>query len=292
MLNSNAGGYDIWTWSYTANNYGVFNSADPDGLGTNNISRYIAPMQGFFVYATTAGNFGFNNGARVHTAASNWLKSAPAGCIGAVKLNVSSDAGNGSDEVKFRFGYTGNSNGALKMFSHVKTAPSLFITSGKKNLTIQNLTTAEENPKSVVSFKAGKDGNYKIICQFDPSICSVIYLEDKLTGTIHDFNISETYNFSAKVGDTPNRFVLHYGSVTPDDIIEAANIYVNSGNLVVDLLKLNDEYEFQVFDLNGRTIAKRNVSGGEKEIVPLPTKGLYIVSLRSQSNTFNTKVVY
>ena len=292
MLNSNAGGYDIWTWSYTANNYGVFNSADPDGLGTNNISRYIAPMQGFFVYATTAGNFGFNNGARVHTAASNWLKSAPVGCIGAVKLNVSSDAGNGSDEVKFRFGYSGNSNGALKMFSHVKTAPSLYINSGNKNLTIQNLTTAEKNPKSVVSFKAGKDGNYKMLCQFDPSICSVIYLEDKLTGTIHDFNLSETYNFSAKVGDTPTRFVLHYGSVTPDDIIEAPNIYVNSGNLVVDLLKFNDVYELQVFDLNGRTIAKRNVSGGEKEIVPLSTKGLYIVSLRSQSNTFNTKVVY
>lgn len=292
MLNSNGGGYDIWTWSYTANNYGVFNSADPDGLGTNNISRYIAPMQGFFVYATSAGTFGFNNGARVHTAASNWLKSAPVGSIGAVKLNVSSDAGNGSDEVKLRFGYTNNSNGALKMYSHVRTAPSLYINSGSKKLTIQNLTNAEENPRSEVSFKAGKDGNYKINCQYDPSITTAIYLEDKQTGTIHDFNISDTYSFNAKVGDTPNRFILHYGSVKPDDIIETANIYINSGNLVVDLLTLNDEYELQVYDLNGRTIAKRNVSGGEKEIIPLSAKGLYVVSLRSQSNTFNTKVVY
>lgn len=48
LVNS-AGDYDIWIWNPTANNYGTFNSFT--GLATNGASRYIAPMQGFFVQA-------------------------------------------------------------------------------------------------------------------------------------------------------------------------------------------------------------------------------------------------
>lgn len=292
MLHVSTGGYDIWTWSSTANNYGVYNSADGDGSGTNNVTKYIAPMQGFFVYASSAGNFAFNNNARVHTGASDWLKSATPGSVSSVKLTVNSVEDIGSDEVKIRFGNLNNGNGALKLFSHVKTAPSLYITSGNKDLTIHNLTTAEENPKSAVSFKAGKDGNYTLSCQYDESITTTIYLEDKLTGKIHDFNTSETYNFSAMVGDSPDRFVLHYGSITPTASKIFADVFVSSGNLIVDLSKLSGEYSLQIYDISGIIICNESIRGGEQFSYSLKNRGIYIVTIRSSTSKSDFKVRY
>ena len=74
-LVSTGGGYDMWIWNPTANNYGVYNSADADGVGTNSVTRYIAPMQGYFVTASSAGNLSMNNDVRVHDGAGNWFKS-------------------------------------------------------------------------------------------------------------------------------------------------------------------------------------------------------------------------
>ena len=290
MLHVSSGGYDIWTWSSTANNYGVYNSTDADGSGTNNVTKYIAPMQGFFVYTSSAGNFAFNNNARVHTGANEWLKSATPVSVSAVKLSVNSLEGKGSDEVRIRFGNSDNSNGALKMFSHVKTAPSLYILSDGVNFTTQNLTSAVDNPRSLVAFKAGEDGDYSIKCQYDPSITSTIYLEDKLKGAIHDFNTSEIYNFSAKVGDLPNRFVLHYGSVTQTDSKVFADVFVSSGNLIVDLSKLSGEYPVQIHDISGRIICNESVSGGEQFSYPLKNRGIYIVTLRSSTSKAEFKV--
>ena len=292
MLATDGGGYNIWTWSSTANNYGVYNSADTDGTGTNNVTKYIAPMQGFFVNASYTGTFIFNNAARVHNDAGVWLKSASAECTGYVKLSVISDSGAGSDEVKLNFGQMNNSDGAQKLFSYVKTAPSLYIPSKNGNFTTRHLTDTEENPKSAVSFKAGIDGHYTMKCQYDQSITGTVYLEDRFTGQYHNFNISGTYSFTASTSDAPNRFVLHYGSITPNDDISNASIYVNAGNLIVDLQTLNDSYNLQVYDLNGRLVYKNNISGGDKETVQLRNHGVYVVSLRSESGVYNIKVIY
>ena len=292
MLDATSGGYDIWTWSSTANNYGVYNSADTTDEGTNNVTRYVAPMQGFFVYATTAGSFEFNNDARVHNGANTWLKSAPAGCIGAVKLKVSSESGTGSDEIKLRFGYTSSDKGSPKLFSYISTAPSLYLPLHTRNYSIRVLTDTEDNPKTPVSFKAGADGYYSITCQYDPSITSTVYLQDKLTGDIHDFSLSDTYSFIASTDDATNRFVLHYGSITPEDVIDDADMYVNSGFLYIDLRDLNDEYKVSVYDLNGRIVFKTDMSGGEKEAISLKNRGMYLVTLRSETGTCTRKVVY
>ena len=44
-LVDSGGGYDMWIWNPATNNYGVYNSLA--STGTNGISNFIAPMQGF-----------------------------------------------------------------------------------------------------------------------------------------------------------------------------------------------------------------------------------------------------
>ncbi|MBV5343695.1 hypothetical protein JZU68_08885 [bacterium] len=74
MLETTGGGYNIWIWSNTANNYGVYNSADLTDSGTNFSTRYISPNMGFFVKASNAGTFVFSNLARVSNESGSWLR--------------------------------------------------------------------------------------------------------------------------------------------------------------------------------------------------------------------------
>ena len=48
-LSKSNGGYDMWIWNSEANNYGVLNSLDESGAGTNGITRYISSHAGFIL---------------------------------------------------------------------------------------------------------------------------------------------------------------------------------------------------------------------------------------------------
>lgn len=293
MLTSDGGGYDIWTWSSTAENYGVYNSADGTDYGTNNVSRYIAPMQGFFVYASSAGTFAFNNAARVHNGASVWLKSADVSDLpGAVSLIVSSGSGYGSDEIKINFGSNINADGAPKLFSPVKTAPSLYMPYNGNDFSTCRLTNANDNPITYVSFKAGCKGDYTLKCLFDASVTGNVYLEDLKTGEIHDFSSSGEYSFTSSKEDAAGRFVLHYGSVIPVGSKIDADVYVSSNDLVVDLSKLGGVYPMQIYDAGGRLVYRDNLNGGERFLFPLKERGLYIVTLRSKNAFSKFKAMY
>jgi len=158
LVNSGSG-YDIWIYNVAANNYGVCNSAS--GNGTNGVSRYIAPMQGFFVKAATAGNLIIDNSTRVHTGAGGWLKNTEKEAT-SISIIVKSATDNSFDESRLQFGYTSNENGAVKLFSPVSTAPSLFIPYGNEFYSIKYLTDTADNPSVPLMFKAGQQGNYTL----------------------------------------------------------------------------------------------------------------------------------
>ena len=141
-LQLSGGGYDIWIWNPSANNYGVFNSSDASGTGTNSASRYLAPMQGFFVLAGengTLGNdkFGENCQSVSYLAKRKRGVGKREGNVEIFSLNVSSEKGLGSDEIQLRFGYDSNENGSMKLFSRgTKCTKSLSIFKWIKPLNI------------------------------------------------------------------------------------------------------------------------------------------------------------
>ncbi len=289
MLYLNGSGYDIWTWSSTANNYGVYNSAD--ATGTNNVTKYIAPMQAFFVRASAAGTFSFKNDARVHDGAGVWLKSAQSYQEKQnIHLSVVSSAGR--DEVRLGFGYPVNESGAMKLFSPVETAPSLYMNCSGASYTTRRLTDTIRNKYVPVNFKAGEAGTYTLNCTYDVATLGTIFLEDRKNGTILDLSGGESYTFQASVTDAAERFVMHFGAVTPVDSDVHPNVWVSEGVLNVYLENMVGDYTMRLFDLQGRQIQYQKMSGSEQCSVPLFGRGIYLVKVDSKDKSQSIKVVY
>jgi len=286
-LSVNSGGHDVWVWSQTANNYGVYNSADADGVGTNNITRYISPMQGFFVHTAYNGNFVFNNTSRVHNQAGDWRRSAEKSNI---KIGVYSESDFGSDEVIVRTGNSTTYAGALKLFSPVKTAPSLYLPyEGKKYSTINTIDETANN-KLLLSFSPGADGVYTLKYNYGDKV--KLFVEDRINGNVHDFSISDTYRFASTVKDLKDRFVLHFNEFSKSDLPQKSDIYVNSGILNVDLTTAVDDYNITVYDINGRILHRGNGYAGKFHTFNLPSRGLYITVLNSGKTKLSYKTVY
>ncbi len=288
MLALSGAGYDMWTWSSSADNYGVYNSAT--GAGTNNVTRYIAPMQGFFVKATSAGTFSFNNAARVHTGASAWLKSKEVNTEENIfRTTVTSPSVKGQDEVLLIFGYNKNEDGAKKMFSEVKTAPSLYLPSGSENYSVRYLTDTKDNKQVLLSFKAGNNGNYTLNFSI-PDTMKTVLLEDKLTSTVEDIKQTGKYNFSSTTSDNTNRFVIHFAEIENTTEIPVS-VYLSGGQIVVDASSLDENFTARIYDTSGRLLFVKKLSGGQIESFPLRVKGLYLISVTTETRSKAFKIV-
>jgi hypothetical protein len=260
-LGTSGGGYDMWIWSPSANNYGVYNSADVSGVGTNSVTRYISSMQGYFVQASTAGNMITNNNVRAFNVSGNWLKSAKQE-LDKVSLSVTSDAGYGSDEIHLKFGYAANENGATKLFSKVQSAPSIYMVSKGNYLSVIYLTNTEENPAVPLMFASGLDGNYTIHCSFDQSKFETVMLQDMLTRNIQNMKGEQTYRFKASKTDATNRFALYFGPIS--DLLDEefpARIYTDGVHLIIDLTLVSENTNVFIYDLTGRLLLERKLPG-------------------------------
>ncbi len=290
-LVSSAGGYDMWIWNPTANNFGVCNSST--GICTNSITRYIAPMQGYFVKASVAGNLGMNNNVRVHNAAGNWFKNSEIN-TNLLRLVVQSEADNSFDEAQLLFGYSENQPGAAKLFSPKDAAPGLFLKSGNENCSVLYFTDVMENPTVPVGFKPGQDGTYLLKCNFDVDEFEIVLLEDLFTNSIQDVKDGNAYRFEASKNDNENRFVLHFN---PDDkqIYNElpARIFTNDSRLIIDLTIVSSETEAFVYDALGRLLLQKTLQGSTEHMLNInSTSQILIVQLKNRQGKICRKLFY
>ncbi len=285
-LVSNGGGYDMYIWNQTANNFGTFNSAGT--TGTNSVTQYIPPMQGFFVSASDNGNLIMDNNVRVHDGASNWLKNTETtGNI--LKILVTSEENYGSDEAILEFDHESAIGGAAKMFSFLTTAPSIFLKKQSKEYSISFLNSISENNIVPVSFQAGADGNYNLIFYFDS--LDYIQLLDKKTNLKYNLKDAPHFSFSALVEDNSDRFEIHFSPVGIEESTELnqINAYVYNNNLYVQ--NNPGEAQISLYDIQGRQMYSEqlNCTGLHRKELSLPT-GIYIVRLQSNNQVKNIKV--
>jgi hypothetical protein len=289
-LVGSGGGYDMWIWNPAANNYGVCNSTS--GSGTNGVTRYISPMQGYFVHAAGDGNIEMDNAVRVHSDAS-WFKSTTADPR-MLSVVIQSGADKSFDEVRLLFGYNTNHSGARKLFSTVVTAPSLFIPSGDDYYSVRYLTDTIENPIMPVMFKPGRDGNYKITCDFDVSKFEVVMLEDRQMHYLRDMKADNTYSFDAAKTDDANRFVLHFGpdnNASYDEL--PARIYTDGSQLIIDLSLVGPDTEVFVYDVLGRRLLQETLPGLMQHKRTIYAKSQFlIVYLKNHQGTMCRKLFY
>ena len=290
-LVSSGGGYDMWIWNPAASNYGVCNST-PGSLGTNGVTNFIAPTQGYFVHTNAAGTLTVDNPARVQSD-TNWFKDgAQAGNL--LSLTVTSEGGYGNDEVHLKFGYPSNENGAKKLFSTELTAPSLYLTKLSDDFSVRYYTTPGNNPTAPVSFLAGKNGDYTIRCNYDPGKFDTLVLEDKLLHVTQNMKTSSSYRFSAAKTDGPNRFVLHFGAgTTPPENELPGKIYSNGTNLVIDLQQITVETDVYVYNVIGQLLFHDKLAGGTVHQLDLNTDAqLLIIDLKNSVGNLHKKVLW
>ena len=290
-LTSSGGGYNVWIWNPAANNYGVYNSANAGDNGTNSVSRYIAPMQGYFVQAAGAGTMAMNNSVRVHNGANEW-KSAEIN-PDKFSLVVHSQTDNSFDEVLLMFGYPTNQNVAKKLFSHVVTAPSLYTPSGDQYYSVKYLTDNIDNPTVPVMFKPGRDGKYSLQASFDASQFEFVFLEDRQTNSFQNLKNNPVYSFSALKTDDANRFILHFTPIKMTaDATLPANIFANANGLNIDLTSIPDETDLFVYDVLGRVLRQQKLQGNTSTLLEFGNiRQLVVVSLKNQHGSLNRKIV-
>lgn len=289
-LVESGGGYDMWIWNPAVNNYGVCNSFT--GISTNGVTQYIAPMQGFFVQAASAGNLTMNNDLRVFEGASNW-KSAKYDDKN-ISIRVISEAGNGSDEAIIGFGYSKNENGATKLFSRVPTAPSLYMISGSDNLSVCYFTDTSENPVVPVQFTSGATGNFTFTFNFDQFYFENVMLEDRKTKNFQNLNANTTYTFYSSKSDAANRFALHFGPAgNNSEFGFPAKVYTDGYQLIVDLTLVSHATETLVYDIMGRQLLLQRLEGETVHKLNVNTvPQVLVVSLRNVAGSLNQKVFW
>ncbi len=298
LLEQTGGGYNVWIWSTLADNYGVYNSAFAGDAGTNNVTRYIPPMEGFFVQAASAGTFSFYNSCRVHNEASNWLKVKPAEANeNLMKISVNSASVNGQDEVMLFFGCPDNVNGAMKIFNTTREsdtnkpkAPGLFLPMGKEYFSIRYFTDTKESRVIPLSVKVSKNADYTLHFSI-PDTMENVLLEDELTGRISPVYNGGSYTFKATKADPVSRFNIRFGTDVKSENLPVM-VYRTGNDLIIDAMAMKGDYQIKMVDLTGRNYFTKYENGGVKIIVPVQIRQLYIVTITNDIQRSVYKIVF
>jgi len=283
-------GYTLYIWNDAEKNYGAYNDATTGDIGTNEVGRYIPPLQGFFVWAQTNGNFVFNDGARVHSS-QQYMKS---GNQEGFSLSVTAPENAGKDEILLDFGHENNQGGAEKWYSMNATAPSLYVPTAEKDYSISFLTTTEDNPIVPIAFKAGLDGEYSIQAEFNTAAFSSVKLMDQLSNTVHELNGNSTYSFTATTDDDPNRFKLSFGFLGINNPDAAAGVHVYTyDNLLYIETPSSEVASVNVHNALGQLVMQARTAGNTLSSFNVSTlgTGVYVVNVSLNQAVVSQKVV-
>ncbi len=275
----------IWIWNPTSGNYGTFIS---NGVGTNGVSRNIPPAQGFWVKASTAGIFSINDSAREHSTQA-WLKTAETNS-NIIRVKVTSNINNFSDETIISYGKQTDKNGAEKLFSINETAPNLFTTKLNKKWSINYLTTIAEHPVVPLGLKVGKNGIYNLTFNGIEQYNQVI-LEDLKTGNQINIKSNNNYQFAAQKTDNPNRFLLHF-YLESNSINENSNAKTNIYSYNKDIYINTTETikEITVYNLLGQQIKKIVSCQNRIKFNIENASTYYIIKVVTDKNVYSQKV--
>ena len=286
-------------------NFSVYLPGGDDAVSLNNGSRYIAPMQGFFVKAINQGSLVVNEKSRVssvnepkHSVKNN-----------SIKFKLKNDAGL-TDEVMFRvlenstYGFDDKLD-ALKI-QNTTDAPSISLKSDDDVKyainTIPDVNSSVSIPLNIDTKKAGQFS----ISNIGGSAFEYRYpviLEDKVLNKFIDLRTDSVYSFYQSLEMTSERFLIHFDSpqvaekeVVP--VIEISNVKVNQGEVVVNGPvnidnTVNKVYTAMLFTVDGKMISsyKGSFSDGISLSTGKQAAGVCILTLSDGINTITKKIV-
>jgi hypothetical protein len=281
-------GYSYWIWNPIEGQYGTFHSGQISETGTAGTSRYIAPMQGFWVSASQDGLLGMDNRIRVHSD-QNWLKNEKT-VPGILRLSVSSETNPYKDETILEFGHETNRGGSKKMFSIYQQAPGLYAIKNNDAFSISFWGSQQDHPAIPLGFKPGVNGQYTLTVNGLEAFGDA-ELEDLQTGIIHPLSNNNTYQFQTNTGDEPRRFMLHFKTLGVDQkAMPQPYAYYHTGELLV-FNPWQDRTVLHVIDASGRSLHEYHLQHGRQNIPFSKAPGFYMLILQSNTKTASVKLM-
>lgn len=224
----------IWIYDDDVNNYITYTLG---GVATNGGSQYIAPCQGFFVKAASAGNIVMTNDIRTKSKSS--FRKVNDENIFKVRVNGAS----GQDEIAV---VKGDNDDVFKMFSLNDEAPSLYINKGVGDYSVVYID--EENTLPL-NFE-GCFAEYTISLSECGDSFDAIIIEDKLTGEKVNLQ-TESYTFIHSGNSNAERFVLKIAQSSQPEA-QSNFAYINNGEIIIN--DINGDAQIEIYDLMGRRV--------------------------------------
>jgi hypothetical protein len=308
----------VTNFVYTTDDYAMYNLTGGSGTaaasnGVNNTipDGTIASGQGFFVKATTTGSAVFNNSMRIAGSnmaffrTANSLVASPdaVGEKNRLWLNLSNSEGAFK---QLLVGYvTGATDGIDRSYDgeilESGNIISFYSTLEDKHLAIQGKSLPFHQDDIVpLGYITSVAGVFTINLEKTDGlmVSQNIYLEDKVTGVIHDIKAAP-YSFTTDAGTINDRFQLRYSAEALGnvDVVSAGvDLIVTVKNGQISLLSTNDIIEdVAIFDIVGRSIyAKSDIDSEHFDIqsIVANNQALIVKVTLADGSIVNKKIVY
>ncbi len=282
----------VWDDDYNGGDYRV--------SGTDLTDNIIPMGQGFFVEATSSGNFTIPAEARVHSTQDFWKKSKEEKNKPYIKIQLGGTGVANTVYIGFPdFGtdqrdYAGD---ARKLYSSA-TKPQLYAVENDLALCINTKAPLSEEHNQVtvpLYLDRVSDENYSLTFSGTENLENTgIILEDLKTGSMQDMKENPVYNFTSSQGDSKSRFLVHFlRNVTgiPDNepIPENVKIYSYGKDVYV-----NSVYDGKVFIYNmlGENIAKASVTNNKLRKLHVDLNNAIVIVKVISGNSVTAKTVF
>jgi hypothetical protein len=304
--------------SSNANVFDTYNASGGTGTNTNGlgaVSRYIPPMQSFWVFVTpnnTTGTISFDNADRSHYQSGvQGLRSTAQDFPMFLRLNV--EQGTNRDQIILYMKPEASSAydefDSDKMF--LSGTPQLYTKITDKKLVINGMKNNKKQTSVPLFIYIPSTGLFTLHAEEFNVEEGLILLEDKQEQMMQDITLNDTYTFYATSGVCSNRFVIHFkmpnavptaqgpsNNWADDQTVfnEAGGVQITSdarGKVVIALEQTEDvkvEGMVQVTDANGRKVYNGTLDGVLSTIQLDVPSGIYYLTVQSGNITEKKKV--
>lgn len=291
----------VYVWDEDYNITGDYRTWNGDAGG---LDGGIIPLgQGFFVEATSAGDFVIPEAARVHDNQEFYKSGGENDSSLYVRLQLDGDNCGSTVFIGFpdngtnTFDYRGD---ATKRFFTSPSAQIVAVENGIELSTIANAPLTDEGKTVAIKMVKMMDCNYTLtISDLDQLPNTSIILEDLKTGITQNLNKNPVYGFSTAVYDDSQRFLLHfmpspqgvnYEAVT-DLIID---IYSYGKDIYIRLAdeEVNQRCQVFVYDVMGREVEAQNIQGEALVKIPVNLTNKYVIVKVVNGSSAKTEMVF
>ncbi len=305
-----------YCWDSDASNYKYINGngGDESGDGSNVLNgstEYIAAGQGFFVKATTTGNFIMKSSLRSHALQDLWKtknfqdktfsNNSVEPVIQYIKLRIEDN--NYSDETVIRFTEDAtyefdDDYDAYKLASSNEDVPLIYSLSADKNtiMAINSLPFHENDIYRIpLCLKTKEAKQYTIILKESEYSDLDIFLKDNYENKLIDLKKFNQYSFDFAGGSDNNRFAIYYrtnSSGVNQDFINKTMIYPNPSNGKFFVETTNQAVSVKIISITGEEVKYIDIPLMKTELnLSEFAKGIYFITVNYKTESVTKKII-